>query len=183
MVGRLGWAVGDETQAGAVFQPLLPIRHYGESTRREVWASGGTRSPFRLAVAIFSIPTFVRLVRGNTLALKRQTFVEAARSLGAGPMTIMLRHIFPGTISSIVVYFSMRIGTSIITAASLSFLGLGAQPPTPEWGAMLNEARADMVIAPHVAIFPSLAIFLTVLMFNLFGDGLRDALDPKIDQE
>ena len=72
---------------------------------------------------------------------------------------------------------------SIITAASLSFLGLGAQPPTPEWGAMLNEARADMVVAPHVAIFPSLAIFLTVLMFNLFGDGLRDALDPKIDQE
>lgn len=136
-----------------------------------------------LAVAIFSIPAFARLVRGNTLALKRQTFVEAARSLGAGPMTIMLRHIFPGTISSIVVYFSMRIGTSIITAASLSFLGLGAQPPTPEWGAMLNEARADMVVAPHVAIFPSLAIFLTVLMFNLFGDGLRDALDPKIDQE
>ena len=136
-----------------------------------------------LAVAIFSIPAFARLVRGNTLSLKRQTFVEAARSLGAGPMTIMLRHIFPGTISSIVVYFSMRIGTSIITAASLSFLGLGAQPPTPEWGAMLNEARADMVVAPHVAIFPSLAIFLTVLMFNLFGDGLRDALDPKIDQE
>lgn len=136
-----------------------------------------------MAVAIFSIPTFARLVRGNTLSLKRQTYVEAARSLGAGHLTIMLRHIFPGTISSIVVYFSMRIGTSIITAASLSFLGLGAQPPTPEWGAMLNEARADMVIAPHVAIFPSLAIFLTVLTFNLFGDGLRDALDPKIDQE
>jgi len=79
-----------------------------------------------------------------------------------------------------VVYFTMRIGTSIITAASLSFLGMGAQPPTPEWGAMLNEARADMVMAPHVAIFPSLAIFLTVLAFNLLGDGLRDALDPKL---
>jgi glutathione transport system permease protein len=136
-----------------------------------------------LAVAIFSIPTFARLVRGNTLALKRQTYVEAARSLGANHATIMLRHIFPGTISPIVVYFSMRIGTSIITAASLSFLGLGAQPPTPEWGAMLNEARVDMIVAPHVAIFPSLAIFLTVLFFNLFGDGLRDALDPKIDPE
>ncbi len=74
----------------------------------------------------------------------------------------------------------MRIGVSSISAASLSFLGLGAQPPTPEWGAMLNEARADMVIAPHVAIFPSLAIFLTVLAFNLLGDGLRDALDPRI---
>uniref|UniRef100_A0A182S9N8 Glutathione transport system permease protein GsiD n=1 Tax=Anopheles maculatus TaxID=74869 RepID=A0A182S9N8_9DIPT len=113
-----------------------------------------------VAVAIFSIPAFARLVRGNTLVLKHLTYIESARSIGASDWTIILRHILPGTISSIVVYFTMRIGTSIITAASLSFLGLGAQPPTPEWGAMLNEARADMVIAPHVAIFPSLAIFL-----------------------
>ena len=127
-----------------------------------------------IAVAIFSIPAFARLVRGNTLVLKQQTFIESARSIGASDMTILLRHILPGTVSSIVVFFTMRIGTSIISAASLSFLGLGAQPPTPEWGAMLNEARADMVIAPHVAIF------LTVLAFNLLGDGLRDALDPKI---
>ena len=133
-----------------------------------------------VAVAIFSIPAFARLVRGNTLVLKHQTFIESARSIGASDWTILMRHILPGTVSSIVVYFTMRIGTSIITAASLSFLGLGAQPPTPEWGAMLNEARADMVIAPHVAIFPSLAIFLTVLAFNLLGDGLRDALDPKL---
>ncbi|HGM6861829.1 TPA: glutathione ABC transporter permease GsiD [Serratia rubidaea] len=133
-----------------------------------------------VAVAIFSIPAFARLVRGNTLVLKRLTYIESARSIGASDWTILLRHILPGTLSSIVVYFTMRIGTSIITAASLSFLGLGAQPPTPEWGAMLNEARADMVIAPHVAIFPSLAIFLTVLAFNLLGDGLRDALDPKL---
>lgn len=133
-----------------------------------------------IAVAIFSIPAFARLVRGNTLVLKHQTFIESARSIGASDWTIIFRHILPGTVSSIVVYFTMRIGTSIISAASLSFLGLGAQPPTPEWGAMLNEARADMVIAPHVAIFPSLAIFLTVLAFNLLGDGLRDALDPKI---
>ncbi|NUW59378.1 glutathione ABC transporter permease GsiD [Cronobacter muytjensii] len=133
-----------------------------------------------IAVAIFSIPAFARLVRGNTLVLKHQTFIESARSIGASDLTILFRHILPGTVSSIVVYFTMRIGTSIISAASLSFLGLGAQPPTPEWGAMLNEARADMVMAPHVAIFPSLAIFLTVLAFNLLGDGLRDALDPKI---
>ncbi|EOI3456521.1 glutathione ABC transporter permease GsiD, partial [Cronobacter turicensis] len=132
-----------------------------------------------IAVAIFSIPAFARLVRGNTLVLKHQTFIESARSIGASDATILFRHILPGTVSSIVVYFTMRIGTSIISAASLSFLGLGAQPPTPEWGAMLNEARADMVMAPHVAIFPSLAIFLTVLAFNLLGDGLRDALDPK----
>ncbi|KNC92141.1 glutathione ABC transporter permease GsiD [Trabulsiella odontotermitis] len=133
-----------------------------------------------IAVAIFSIPAFARLVRGNTLVLKQQTFIESARSIGASDRTILFRHILPGTVSSIVVFFTMRIGVSIISAASLSFLGLGAQPPTPEWGAMLNEARADMVIAPHVAIFPAIAIFLTVLAFNLLGDGLRDALDPKI---
>ena len=136
-----------------------------------------------VAVSVFSVPAFARLVRGNTLVLKQMTYVEAVRSIGASDWTILTRHILPGTISSIVVYFSMRMGTSIITAASLSFLGMGAQPPTPEWGAMLNEARADMVNAPHVALFPSLAIFFTVLAFNLLGDGLRDALDPKIDRQ
>lgn len=136
-----------------------------------------------VAVSVFSVPAFARLVRGNTLVLKHTTYVEAARSIGAPDRTIIARHILPGTISSIVVYFSMRLGTSIITAASLSFLGMGAQPPTPEWGAMLNDARADMVSAPHVALFPSLAIFFTVLAFNLLGDGLRDALDPKIDRQ
>ena len=141
---------------------------------------GNGMSNVIIAVAIFSIPAFARLVRGNTLVLKQQTYIESARSIGASDTTILFRHILPGTLSSIVVYFTMRIGTSIITAASLSFLGMGAQPPTPEWGAMLNEARADMVMAPHVAIFPSLAIFLTVLAFNLLGDGLRDALDPKL---
>jgi glutathione transport system permease protein len=143
---------------------------------------GGGMPNVIIAVSIFSIPTFARLARGNTLALKQLTYIEAARSIGAQTRVILLRHILPGTISSVLVYFTMRIGTSIITAASLSFLGMGAQPPTPEWGAMLNEARADMVNAPHVAIFPSLAIFFTVLAFNLLGDGLRDALDPKVEQ-
>lgn len=144
---------------------------------------GGGMVNVIIAVAIFSIPTFARLVRGNTLALKQLTFVEAARSIGASDWTVVTRHIFPGTIPAVVVYFSLRIGTSIITAASLSFIGMGAQPPTPEWGAMLNEARADMMTAPHVALFPSLAIFLTVLAFNLLGDGLRDALDPKLERQ
>jgi len=135
-----------------------------------------------VAVSVFSVPAFARLVRGNTLVLKHMTYIEAVKSIGASDWTILVRHILPGTISSIVVYFTMRLGTSIITAASLSFLGMGAQPPTPEWGAMLNDARADMVNAPHVALFPSLAIFFTVLAFNLLGDGLRDALDPKIDR-
>ena len=144
---------------------------------------GGGMGNVIIAVAIFSIPTFARLVRGNTLALKHLTFIEAARSIGASDWTIVTRHIFPGTIAAVVVYFSLRIGTSIITAASLSFIGMGAQPPTPEWGAMLNEARADMMTSPHVALFPSLAIFLTVLAFNLLGDGLRDAPDPKIERQ
>ncbi|APF38563.1 MULTISPECIES: glutathione ABC transporter permease GsiD [Chelatococcus] len=144
---------------------------------------GGSLFNVVVAVSVFSVPAFARLVRGNTLVLKRMTYVEAVRSIGASDWTILVRHILPGTVSSIVVYFTMRLGTSIITAASLSFLGLGAQPPTPEWGAMLNDARADMVNAPHVALFPSLAIFFTVLAFNLLGDGLRDALDPKIDRK
>ena len=143
---------------------------------------GGGMANVIIAVAIFSIPTFARLVRGNTLALKHLTYVEAARSIGADNRTIIARHIFPGTISAVVVYFSLRIGTSIITAASLSFLGMGAQPPTPEWGAMLDAARSDMMTAPHVALFPAIAIFVTVLAFNLLGDGLRDALDPKIER-
>jgi glutathione transport system permease protein len=134
-----------------------------------------------VAVSVFSVPAFARLVRGNTLALRTLTYVEAARSIGASDTTILLRHILPGTLSPVVVYMTMRLGTSIITAASLSFLGMGAQPPTPEWGAMLNEARSDMVTSPHVALFPSLAIFFTVLAFNLLGDGLRDALDPKMN--
>ncbi|EIC4086783.1 ABC transporter permease subunit [Salmonella enterica] len=162
-------------------QIRTPWREFWRRFRRQHVAlvAGG----FVLAlilVAIFSIPAFARLVRGNTLVLKQQTFIESARSIGASDTTILFSHILPGTVSSIVVFFTMRIGTSIISAASLSFLGLGAQPPTPEWGAMLNEARADMVIAPHVALFPAVAIFLTVLAFNLLGDGLRDALDPKI---
>jgi glutathione transport system permease protein len=143
---------------------------------------GGGMINVILAVAVFSVPTFARLVRGNTLALKHLPYIEAARSLGAGDFTIVARHVFPATLSAVVVYFSLRIGTSIITAAALSFLGLGAQPPTPEWGAMLDAARSDMLVAPHVAIFPAIAIFVTVLAFNLLGDGLRDALDPKLDR-
>ena len=111
---------------------------------------------------------------------KGLNFTEDAHIFGASNIHILLVHFLPGTLSSIVVYFTMSIGISIISAASLLFIGLGAQPPPPEWGAMLNEARADMVMAPHVALFPCLAIFLTVLAFNLLGDGLRDALDPKL---
>jgi glutathione transport system permease protein len=133
-----------------------------------------------VAVSVFSMPTFARIVRGSTLALKESLYVRAARSIGASRRRIMFVHIMPGTLSGVIVYFTMRIGTSILTAASLSFLGLGAQPPTPEWGAMLAESRDYIGVADHMTIFPGIAIFLTVLSFNLFGDGLRAALDPKL---
>jgi glutathione transport system permease protein len=132
------------------------------------------------AVAIFSIPTFARIVRSNTLSLKESLYIRAARSMGASNKRIMFVHIMPGTLSGAIVYFTMRIGTSILTASSLSFLGLGAQPPTPEWGAMLAESRDYIGVADHLTIFPGIAIFLTVLAFNIFGDGLRAAFDPKL---
>ncbi|MCE0451324.1 ABC transporter permease subunit [Brevibacillus sp. AF8] len=132
-----------------------------------------------VAVAVFSIPSFARLIRGNTLAAKEAVFVEAARSMGAKSSRIMFRHIFPETVSSMIVFFSMRIGTSILAASSLSFLGLGAAPESPDWGAMLSMGRDYLATSPHVVIIPGIAIFLTVLAFNLVGDGLRDILDPK----
>ncbi|QEK13031.1 ABC transporter permease subunit [Crassaminicella thermophila] len=133
-----------------------------------------------IAVAVFSVPIFARIVRSSTLSLKETVYVEATRSIGSKNSRIIFKHIFPGTAASIIVYFTMRIGTSILTAASLSFIGLGAQPPTPEWGAMLSGGRDYLSISPHVTFYPGLAIFITVLAFNLLGDGLRDALDPKI---
>ncbi len=133
-----------------------------------------------VAVSVFSMPTFARIVRGSTLSIKESLYVKAARSTGASRRRLMFVHIMPGTLSGVIVFFTMRIGTSIITASSLSFLGLGAQPPTPEWGAMLSESRDFIGVADHMTIFPGIAIFLTVLFFNLLGDGLRAAIDPKV---
>lgn len=133
-----------------------------------------------VAVSIFTIPIFARIVRSSTLAVKSTLYVEATRSIGAKHKRIIWKHVFPGTLSSIIVYFTMRLGLAILTAASLSFLGLGAQPPTPEWGAMLSSGRDYINNYPYITLFPGIAIFLTVLAFNLLGDGLRDALDPKI---
>ncbi|QAA23954.1 nickel transporter permease [Sporolactobacillus terrae] len=133
-----------------------------------------------IAVSVFSVPHFARIVRSSTLSARTALYVEAAQSIGAKNRRLIFYHIFPETLSTIIVYFTMRIGTAILTAASLSFLGLGAQPPSPEWGAMLSSGRDYLETAPHITIFPGLAIFFTVLVFNLFGDGLRDVLDPKI---
>ena len=132
------------------------------------------------AIAVFSVPVFARLVRGSTLALKQTMYVQAARSIGVRPPMLMLRHILPGTLPSVIVYASLRVGTSILTAAALSFIGLGAPPPSPEWGTMLAEGRSYLGVADQITVFPGLAIFITVLAFNLLGDGLRDALDQKL---
>lgn len=132
------------------------------------------------AVAVFSVPVFARLVRGSTLGLKQTVYVQASRSVGVRPVPLVLRHILPGTLPGVIVYVSLRIGTAILTAAALSFIGLGAQPPSPEWGAMLADGRSYLGVADQVTIFPGLAILITVLAFNLLGDGLRDALDQRL---
>jgi glutathione transport system permease protein len=132
------------------------------------------------AIAVFSVPVFARLVRGSTLALKQTLYVQAARSIGVRAPMLMLRHILPGTLPSVIVYISLRVGTAILTAAALSFIGLGAPPPSPEWGAMLAEGRSYLGVADQITLFPGLAIFVAVLAFNLLGDGLRDALDQKL---
>lgn len=133
-----------------------------------------------IAVAVFGTPSFARIIRSVTLSAKETLFVEAARSMGAKNGRIIWHHIFPETLASIIVNVSMRIGGAILAAASLSFLGMGAKTTEPDWGAMLSMGRDYLSIAPHIVYFPGIAIFLTVLAFNLVGDGLRDALDPKM---
>jgi peptide/nickel transport system permease protein len=132
-----------------------------------------------LAVAVVYTPIFARVVRGPVLALKEREFVEATRALGASAPAVVLRHILPNLASVLIVQASIALSWAVLTEAALSFLGLSAQPPSPSWGAMLNEGRQNLELAPHLAIFPGFAIMLAVLGFNLLGDGLRDVLDPR----
>jgi peptide/nickel transport system permease protein len=133
-----------------------------------------------IAVGIVYIPHYARIVRSSVLSLKEQLFVQAVTSLGGSNFRIITLHILPNTLPPIIVYATLGMGTAVLQAAALGFLGLGAQPPAPEWGAMLSEGRQYIQMAPHVASFPGLAIFILVLGFNLFGDGLRDILDPSL---
>jgi ABC-type dipeptide/oligopeptide/nickel transport system permease subunit len=133
-----------------------------------------------ISIAIVSIPTYARLVRSQVLSLKEQEFVVAARAIGANDRRILLRAILPNATAPIIVAATLGIATAILDTAALSFLGLGAQPPTAEWGAMIGAERNQMFTSPHLIIFPALAIVVTVLAFNLLGDGLRDALDPRM---
>ncbi|MBM6382819.1 nickel transporter permease [Paenibacillus sp. ACRRY] len=133
-----------------------------------------------LAIAIVNIPTYGRLVRSRVLSLRQEEFITSARTLGANNMRILFRHILPNSLTPLIVQGTLGIGTAIIEAAALGFLGMGAQPPDPEWGKMLSDSRQFLQKAPWTLIFPGLSIMLTVLGFNLLGDGLRDTLDPKM---
>jgi peptide/nickel transport system permease protein len=133
-----------------------------------------------LAVAVVGIPYYARIVRGSVLLLREQEFVQAARVVGASDSRIIFRHILPNTLAPLIVAATLDVGWMIMAAAGLSFLGLGAQPPTAEWGVMLSTGRQFIRNAPHLSILPGLAIFLVVLALNFLGDGLRDALDPRL---
>ncbi|WP_018752321.1 ABC transporter permease [Paenibacillus sanguinis] len=133
-----------------------------------------------LAIAIVNIPTYGRLVRAKVLGLKNEEYITAARSIGMKDSGILLWHILPNSLTPIIVQGTLGIATAIIEAAALGFLGLGAQPPAPEWGKMLSDSRQFIATAPWTVVFPGVSIMLTVLAFNLMGDGLRDALDPRM---
>ncbi|SIQ36307.1 peptide/nickel transport system permease protein [Rhizobium sp. RU33A] len=132
-----------------------------------------------IAIGLSAMPVFVRLTRGQVLAVKTEDYVEGARSIGLGHLDIMLRYILPNITAPIIVQATLTVATAIIAEASLSFLGLGQQPPAPSWGSMLNVAKNFLDQAPWMAMWPGAAIFLVVIGFNLLGDGLRDALDPR----
>jgi len=132
------------------------------------------------AIAIVSIPQYARIVRASVLSVKEQDYILAAQAIGCTPGRILFRNILPNCLTPLIVQATLGIATAILDAAGLSFLGLGARPPTPEWGAMLGHGRGSVFTAPHIVIFPGFAIMLTVLGFNLLGDGLRDALDVRL---
>ncbi|MFA1822232.1 ABC transporter permease [Virgibacillus oceani] len=142
-------------------------------------ALGPSLNNIIIALSIYNIPVFIRMVRGSVLEVKNMEFIDAIRVVGAKDSKIIFKHILGNVTSPIIVTITLRIANSILLASGLSFLGLGAQPPTPEWGAMLNAGQNYMLNYPHLTIFPGLMIVLVILGFNLLGDGLRDILDPK----
>ncbi len=133
-----------------------------------------------LAIGIVSIPSYARVVRSSVISVREMDFVSATRALGGNSYEILFKRILPNALTPLIVQGTLGIATAILDAAALSFLGLGAQPPTPEWGSMLGAERNQVFTAPHLVFYPGLAIMLTVLSFNLLGDGLRDALDPRL---
>lgn len=147
-----------------------------------VAALGSNISNLMLAIGISGVPGFARIVRASVLSVKDQEFVEAARAIGAKNSTIIFKEIIPNCMAPIIVQATLGVASAILSTASLSFIGLGIQPPAPEWGAMLAGGRLYLRDAMHVTLFPGLAIVITILALNLLGDGLRDALDPRLKQ-
>jgi len=145
-----------------------------------VAALGPSLGNVMIAVGVRSVPSFARVSRSMVLSLKELEFVQGAAALGASHARVLFGHILPNSVSPLLVFSSMQVATAILLAAILSFLGLGVQPPTPEWGKMVSDGRAYLMEAPHVSLFPGLAIFIAVMGFNCLGDGLRDALDPRV---
>jgi peptide/nickel transport system permease protein len=133
-----------------------------------------------LAIGVWALPTFARLVRAAVLTIIKKEYIAASHAIGTPARMIILWHILPNCVSPVIVYATLFMANAIMMEAALSFLGLGVQPPTPSWGEMISSGRNYMMVAPHVATIPGLAIMLAVLGFNLLGDGLRDALDPKM---
>ncbi|MFW5917876.1 MAG: ABC transporter permease [Haloferacaceae archaeon] len=134
-----------------------------------------------IGVSIISIPIFARLIRSEVLSIREETYVEAAQAAGVKDRNILLRHVIPNSFAPVVVQTTLQMGTNILIVAGLSFLGFGAQPPTPSWGQMLSIARNYMLPAPWFSVWPGLAILITVMAFNILGDGLRDTLDPRLE--
>jgi ABC-type dipeptide/oligopeptide/nickel transport system permease subunit len=135
-----------------------------------------------ISVGISAVPSFIRLVRGSVLSIREQVYVQAADAIGQRRVLIIFRHVLPNAMAPVIVQATLSLGFAILVAAGLGFLGLGVQPPTPEWGTMLGEGRQYIFRAPGLTTYPGLVIFLAVLGFNLFGDGLRDALDPRMSR-
>lgn len=145
-----------------------------------VAALGASIMNLMIAIGIANIPGFARVVRASILSVKDQEYIEAARAIGAKDHTIILRHVLPNSMAPIIVFATLKVATAIMATASLSFIGLGVQPPTPEWGSMLAGGRAYIRDQMYIVLYPGLAIVFSVLSLNLIGDGLRDALDPKL---
>ncbi|GFN36262.1 peptide ABC transporter permease [Tepidimicrobium xylanilyticum] len=147
-----------------------------------VAALGNSLINLMIAVGVSSIPQYARIVRASVISIKNQEFVESAKATGSSDLRIIFKHVIPNCLAPVIVQATLGIGLAILTAAGLSFIGLGIKPPTPEWGAMLSGGRMYIRNYPHLTLFPGIAIVITIFAFNVLGDGLRDALDPKLKQ-
>ena len=181
LIGLLGGYYGGKIDGAIIWMTDLALAFPGMLLAIAVIASVGPGlAGIIIATAIYSIPQFIRVARGSTLLEKRKEYVVAASCIGETDFSILFRYVLPNCLTPLAVLFTLQMANIILIASGLSFLGLGAQPPSPEWGAMLSQGRTYLQTAPHLSLFPGMAIMIVVLSFNLFGDGLRDALDPRM---